>query len=152
MTRLPRRALVPRERGGRVRAALREFAALATGDVLPEAGFVALADLARELFAEALRGVLDRLDPAAEDLALAARGLRPLVVFLAVVRAAGDLVRALLFLGVPLEDDVDDAELLVPDEKSIAHLPVITRCAASATASAINEPSLVALAMTLDAA
>ena len=35
---------------------------------------------------------------------------------------------------------------------SAAHLPDITRCAASATASAIIEPSLVALDMTLLAA
>ena len=35
---------------------------------------------------------------------------------------------------------------------SVVHLPDITRCAASATASAIKVPSLVALAMTLLAA
>ena len=35
---------------------------------------------------------------------------------------------------------------------SSAHLPDITRCAASATASAISEPNLVALDIMLDAA
>ena len=35
---------------------------------------------------------------------------------------------------------------------SIVHLPDMTRCAASATASAISEPSLVALAIILLAA
>jgi hypothetical protein len=48
------------------------------------------------------------------------------------------------------------AALLDPDEveaePSIDHLPDITRCAASATASAISEPSLVALETTLLAA
>jgi len=40
----------------------------------------------------------------------------------------------------------------LPELSPIAHLPVMTRCAASATASAMIEPSLVALDMTLLAA
>jgi len=61
-----------------------------------------------------------------------------------------------------LRDDVDERpELpvlrepeLAPllDESLVLHLPLITRCAASATASAMSEPSLVALDMTLLAA
>ena len=56
-----------------------------------------------------------------------------------------------------LPEDEEDAEppLLPPlelAEPSMLHLPDITRCAASATASAIREPSLVALDMTLLAA
>jgi hypothetical protein len=56
-------------------------------------------------------------------------------------------LRALALL--PLDDDEPELALALP---SIDHLPVITRCAASATASAISEPNLVALAMTLLAA
>ena len=49
------------------------------------------------------------------------------------------------------DDDELEAEpaLALP---STVHLPDMTRCAASATASAINDPSLVALAITLLAA
>ena len=50
----------------------------------------------------------------------------------------------------PLGEDVELAPLLV--DMSALHLPDITRCAASATASAMSEPSFVALAMTLLAA
>jgi len=50
------------------------------------------------------------------------------------------------------EDDDEDRELLPPESSSEVHLPDITRCAASATASAINDPSLVALDITLLAA
>jgi hypothetical protein len=49
-----------------------------------------------------------------------------------------------------LDEDEDPDDALAPP--SIVHLPDMTRCAASATASAINEPSLVALATTLLAA
>jgi hypothetical protein len=55
-----------------------------------------------------------------------------------------ELARALL----PREDD----EPLLELEPSSLHLPDITRCAASATASAISEPSLVALVTMLLAA
>jgi hypothetical protein len=50
------------------------------------------------------------------------------------------------------EDDDDDLELLPLESSSAAHLPDMTRCAASATASAISEPSFVALDITLLAA
>ncbi|QIL02737.1 hypothetical protein G7078_08040 [Sphingomonas sinipercae] len=56
------------------------------------------------------------------------------------------LLRALLVDrdAVPLERDVPP-----PDESSpLAHFPLIIRCAASATASAISEPKRVALDMT----
>lgn len=53
----------------------------------------------------------------------------------------------------PREDDeLDDAEPELPPAASSVHFPDITRWAASATASAISDPSLVALAMTLLAA
>ena len=71
----------------------------------------------------------------------------------AVERFAVDL-RAVERLAVDFRAPVD--ALLEPDEAeaepSIDHLPDMTRCAASATASAINEPSLVALETTLLAA
>lgn len=50
------------------------------------------------------------------------------------------------------EVDAPDVPLLAEPLSLVLHLPDITRCAASATASAISEPSLVALAMTLLAA
>jgi hypothetical protein len=75
------------------------------------------------------------------------------------------LVERLVDEPVPDEEDRDEpdrAELprdeevpllaLPPDASAGLHLPDITRCAASATASAMIEPSLVALATTLLAA
>ena len=62
------------------------------------------------------------------------------------LRAAG--LRALL-LRAPDERDAVPGAAAAP---SSAHLPDITRCAASATASAISEPSLAALEATLLAA
>jgi hypothetical protein len=57
--------------------------------------------------------------------------------------------------ALPRLEPADDDEL-EPDDvlalPSIDHLPLITRCAASATASAMIEPSLVALETTLLAA
>ena len=52
----------------------------------------------------------------------------------------------------PLRDDPADEPELALASPSTLHLPDITRCAASATASAMIEPSLVALDMTLLAA
>jgi hypothetical protein len=53
----------------------------------------------------------------------------------------------------PLLRALEDPELLESDEPSLMlHLPDITRCAASATASAISEPNFVALDITLLAA
>jgi len=70
----------------------------------------------------------------------------------AVERFAVDLL-AVGFRAL-LRDAEDDPPELVPllALPSTVHLPLITRCAASATASAMSEPSLVALAMTLVAA
>ena len=108
-----------------------------------------------DFFAAGLRAAEARLVPPLDDLA------RVDVAFFAVVRLAVERFavdfRALpdLFAALLLLDPDDDAELppeLVLALPSIDHLPVITRCAASATASAISEPSFVALAMTLVAA
>jgi hypothetical protein len=64
------------------------------------------------------------------------------------LRAPLDLPEVLRLAG-----DDDDAELAPPLELAVGdHLPDITRCAASATASAMIEPSLVALETTLLAA
>lgn len=109
-----------------------------------------------------LRAPVDRLEPvldlvpAADDFvpALFVRdeAERALEDF---AREAVDFVRDPLDLRAPLlrevPEDEEEAEpvLALP---STVHLPDITRCAASATASAISEPSLVALAMTLLAA
>lgn len=102
---------------------------------------------------EALRAPLARVDPELEDFARVEVDFRALPVdddFRA------PLDRLLLDLRAPLPRD-DEVEpeldpLLVLAMPSIVHLPDITRCAASATASAISEPSLVALATTLLAA
>jgi hypothetical protein len=103
-----------------------------------------------ERFAAALRGVEERLAPALEDFA------RVAVDFFAVLRFAVErfaVERLALDLRVPPLRAEDEAELVpalaLP---STVHLPDMTRCAASATASAISEPSLVALCMTLLAA
>jgi hypothetical protein len=55
-------------------------------------------------------------------------------------------------LRPPPDDEPDDAPELVLASPSNDHLPDMTRCAASATASAMIEPSLVALDTTLLAA
>ena len=112
--------------------------------LLLRAGFFAVPVAA--LFARAagaLRAVLARLDPVAEDFA------RDEVAFFAVLRLA--VARFAVVLRAPLLRDEDELEL-APELSSALHLPDITRCAASATASAINVPSFVALAMTLLAA
>jgi hypothetical protein len=63
------------------------------------------------------------------------------------------LLRPLDDFAPPLRDDDLDDPLLEPDEPSSAvHLPDSTRCAASATASAMIEPSFVALDIMLVAA
>jgi len=115
--------------------------------VLPlRAGFLA------PLPAAGLRAVDARAPPPLADLA------RVDVDFFAVLRLAVERFAvarlAVDFRAPPLRDDVDDDErdVLVPESSSIDHLPDITRCAASATASAISEPSLVALDIMLLAA
>ncbi len=103
---------------------------------------------ARLGFAAGLRAVDERPVPA-DDFA------RDVGDFFAALRFAVDrfaVDRFALVLRAPLrrgDDDVAEPELALP---STVHLPDMTRCAASATASAINDPSFVALAMTLLAA
>jgi hypothetical protein len=119
-----------------------------------------------------LRAPLLRDAPEPEDFALLARDLPPLLFERDAVerepadfdREADDFAREPLDLRVPLDlralpllrDEPDD-ELDEPPElalvlPSIDHLPDITRCAASATASAMIDPSLVALDATALAA
>jgi hypothetical protein len=96
----------------------------------------------------------ERLAAAVVDFARLDAGFLAALVFRAVLLRVVDfarveVLRALVERFAPaLRDDVDAP--LVPS--SAAHLPDITRCAASATASAIKVPSLVALAITLLAA
>ena len=128
-------------------------AALArAGFAVPVEALFAVERLAVERFA-AVRFAGDflaldeRVAPALADLALVERaglaffaaGLR-----LDVERFAADL-RAAGFFDAVLLDDVEA-------EPSTLHFPDMTRCAASATASAMIEPSLVALLTTLLAA
>jgi len=132
-----RRALLPRDREGVLRE---DFERLAVG-------FLGAADL----FAALLRDA-----PAVDDFARVDAAFLALLRFgaerlaagrFAVDRFADDLRAPLLRL-----DPDEDEEVLVLALPSIDHLPDMTRCAASATASAISEPNLVALAMTLVAA
>lgn len=110
-----------------------------------------------------LRAPLDRLEPVV-DLVPAADDFAPALLFRGEVerelddfaREAVDFARDPLDLRAPLllrelPEDEPEAEVVLALPSTV-HLPDITRCAASATASAINEPSLVALAMTLLAA
>jgi hypothetical protein len=102
-------------------------------------------------FAAGLRAADERLAAPAEDLARVEVDFfavaRFVVARFAVERFAGDL-------RAPLRRVDDDEAERVPALAlpSAVHLPDMTRWAASATASAINDPSLVALAMTLLAA
>jgi hypothetical protein len=104
---------------------------------------------------EVLRAPLLRDEAAPDDFARLVPDLLALLFEReAVDREPDDLAREPLdFRAPPLPPAPDEAEpelaLALP---SIDHLPVITRCAASATASAISEPNFVALAMTLLAA
>ena len=97
-----------------------------------------------ERLAGALRVAEARLAPVPEDFAGVDVDLRAVVLRLAVERFAVDLRAGF------------DALLLLPDDADAepcrSHFPDITRCAASATASAISEPSLVALDIMLVAA
>jgi hypothetical protein len=105
--------------------------------------------LAVERFAAGLRAVEVRLVPPVADLA------RELVERLAVERFAVERLaveRLAADLRPPPRADEELELLLALASPSIDHLPDITRCAASATASAISEPSFVALEATLLAA
>ena len=80
---------------------------------------------------------------------------RPVVDFPAppdFARDAVDLERLPVDFRFPAPREELEAELLPVPDSSVAHLPDSTRCAASATASAISEPSLVALDITFVAA
>ena len=127
------RDVVPRDRDPLLRLG---FAAPA------DAGFAAEPD-------DALRAPLERLEPEPDELARAEADLR----LLPAADEPLDLRELPDFFAPLARDEVDEAELVpalaLP---SIVHLPLITRWAASATASAIREPSLVALATTLLAA
>jgi len=118
-----------------------------------------------ERLAAGLRAVEERLAAAPEDFARVGVDLFAVLRFgvlrLAVERFAVERLavgRLAVDLRGPLRaDDERDAERDEPPElplalPSIVHLPDMTRCAASATASAINVPSFVALATTLLAA
>ena len=137
------REVVPRVREDVLRdrvPVLRDFA-------VPLAG-----DFARELApVEDLAAALERFAPALDDFARLVVDLRALVLEV-FPRDADDLERVPADLRPPARDELE-AELLPPlDDSSDAHLPDSTRCAASATASAISEPSFVALDITLVAA
>jgi len=99
------------------------------------------------LFAAGLRAVERRA--VVPDFFAAAGFAAPVVreadaalAFVAVERLAAGLRRFAAAVDVEAEVDVELVEL------SIENLPDITRCAASATASAMSEPSLVALDIT----
>ena len=124
----------PRVPPVRERALVLRFAVLRVA--VPPAAFVAR-------FAAGLRPALERVDAGPADFARAAVLRVPLVLRAPVLlRAPDEVLRA--------ELDVEP-ELALPSASTL-HLPDITRCAASATASAMIEPSLVALDMTLVAA
>jgi hypothetical protein len=107
-------------------------------------GFAAAVErFAVERFAVARLGAaLLREADAPADFALVARAFVPLVFARDVVLRAAAFRRA----GRAVEAELAGASSVTD------HLPDITRCAASATASAISDPSLVALAATLLAA
>lgn len=101
------------------------------------------------------RGFLAVLERAGEDrlAAALAAGFLAALVFRAGLLRAVDFARAeLLPDRVELFAAVLRGDVEALGASSAVHLPDITRWAASATASAINVPSLVALAMTLLAA
>lgn len=101
-----------------------------------------------------LRAPLARVDADVADFARVDAGLRPVLFAREAVEPA--LRRLLDFRAraLPeLAEALDVEVLLAPaDPSSDVHFPVSTRCAASATASAISDPSLVALVITLVAA
>ena len=120
--------LVPRERDVELR--LR---------VAPPAGF----------FAALERVVEERLAVPVVDFARLDAGFLAALVLRVVDFARVDVLRLAVERLAPVLRDDADAPLLL---SSAVHLPDMTRCAASATASAIKVPSFVALAITLLAA
>jgi hypothetical protein len=156
--------LVPRVRELVLRlAALRGFAVALLREAVLRDDFGAAPVLARfavDAFAGDLRAPDDRVpvaaDFAAVDVDRLAAGFRAAVDRFAVEREAVDL-RAPLErpeppLLLPRDDEVAEPPLLLLAEPSNDHFPLITRCAASATASAMSEPSLVAVDATALAA
>ena len=128
------RPRVLREREPVLRFAVERVAAL-------RAGFAALVERLAAGFAAEERVEAAPVDFARVEVFLAPELLRAVDLRVAVLRA-------------PLErDEVERAEARDPPDDeapeptspSIVHLPDITRCAASATASAMIDPSLVAL-------
>ena len=119
---------LPRDVVLRERVVVERFAVLRGAFAAPVAALFVV-----ERFAAGLRAVDERVAPPVEAFARVeeverfAAGLRAL----ALLRRAGD--------------EVDPPLLPALAEPSKFHLPDITRCAASATASAMIEPSLVAL-------
>jgi hypothetical protein len=133
-----RRALVLRGRDDVLRGLAARFTA---GLRAVEERLAPVDDFARDVVDDFARDVVD-------DFA------RVVVDFFAVPRFAVDrfaVERFAVDLRAPVVrgDDEPEPALALP---STVHLPDMTRCAASATASAINDPSFVALAMTLLAA
>lgn len=96
-------------------------------------------------------GDLRAVEPVEEE--AAALFARVLLVDLRAVDLRAVALRALVLRAPPVEREeaVEPAELAL-GASSLDHLPDITRCAASATASAMIEPSLVALDIMLLAA
>ena len=150
---------------------------LREGEAVPRADFARPDPLASLELAEEPRAALERVEPELADLARVPVDFPPLLSAADDERdpapldrddaarvplerefeerepAAAERPRAPVPRDVP-EDD-EEAEELEPaplEPSSGAHLPDITRCAASATASAISDPSLVALDITLLAA
>ena len=112
--------------------------------VLARAGFLAAACAGFARDAPDLRVPLERVDPDVDAFERDVVAFRAPVLRLAVERLAVDF-------RAPLRE-ADDRAPAAPAPSSAVHLPDITRCAASATASAISEPNLVALAIMLVAA
>jgi hypothetical protein len=108
----------------------------------------------RVLVRRGVFAVLARVVPAVTDFARGAAGFFAALAFRGVVLRAVVDFAPVEVLRAPVERFAPvlraAVELVAPS--SAVHLPDMTRCAASATASAINVPSLVALAITLLAA
>lgn len=108
------------------------------------------ADVLRGLAAAFGLAAVERLAAGFEDFARVEADFLAPLLRVPVDRFAVDDRVPVLRDDEPLRDE-DDVEPLL-ELSSPAHLPDITRCAASATASAISEPSLVALAIMFVAA
>lgn len=145
----PAPELPPRPRVVRARVVRRRLVVL-RGD------FEAVLDrLAVERFAAGLRADDARLEPELDFARVDVDFLAPLEreADLRVVDFRAVDLRAVDLRAPPRDEPDEEPELVLAlASPSIDHLPDMTRCAASATASAISEPSLVALDATLLAA